>query len=285
MQAAHVPAQSCGALVHHSSVEQVAVRKRGLNQPPTNKIRVRPICCAQWMHFLSTISTYFKIKTKLRVISGEDDKAWLPTNIRLLDIRARHEDGHQGMLDSLRSLACCQAPAYMPLRCTARKCARGSPTLSDRCGAGTLFSLAGNHLSLLICQFKSVERAGWRTVAALQVLLDVPLQDWDEGTLNEKGQYTPESDVYQIGVMLLKFQELSTASRAFADKLKSKSLSAADAAEDTYFLYSNVAFVTKNLGRLHCTAHAVLYRCLPMLSLFHESLVVLSRSAFFQTVI
>ncbi|DBB03662.1 TPA: hypothetical protein ACH3X3_010989 [Trebouxia sp. C0006] len=118
-----------------------------------------------------------------------------------------------------------------------------------------------------------------------QVLLDVPLQDWDEGTLNEKGQYTPESDVYQIGVMLLKFQELSTASRAFADKPKSKSLSAADAAEDTYFLYSNVAFVTKNLGRLHCTAHAVLYRCLPMLSLFHESLVVLSRSAFFQTVI
>ncbi len=65
---------------------------------------------AQWMHFLSTISMYFKIKTKLRVISGEDDKAWLPTNIRLLDIRARHEDGHQGMLDSLRSLACCQAP-------------------------------------------------------------------------------------------------------------------------------------------------------------------------------
>lgn len=70
-------------------------------------------------------------------------------------------------------------------------------------------------------------------MAALQVLLDVPLQGWDEGSLNEKGQYTPESDVYQIGVMLLKFQELSMASRAFADKLKSKSLSAA---EDTYFL-------------------------------------------------
>ena len=94
------------------------------------------------------------------VLQNQVDKAWLPTNIRLLDIRATHEDGHQGMLDSLCSLACCQAPAYMPLRCTARKCAMGSPTLSDRSGAGTLFSLAGNHLSLLICQFKSVERAG-----------------------------------------------------------------------------------------------------------------------------
>ncbi|KAA6426275.1 MAG: hypothetical protein FRX49_03387, partial [Trebouxia sp. A1-2] len=62
------------------------------------------------------------------------------------------------------------------------------------------------------------------------------LQDWDEGTLDEQGQFTPESDVYQIRVMLLKFQEVSAASRAFADKLKSKSISAVDAAEDTYFL-------------------------------------------------
>ena len=234
MQAAHVHAQSCGALVHHSSVEEVSVRKHGYDQPSTNKLRVRPICCTQWMGFLSTIITYFD--TKLRVISGEDDKAWLPTNISFLDVRARHEDGHQGMLDSLRSHACCHAPAHMPLRCTPSKCAMGSPTLSGRSGAGTFFSLAGNHLYLLICQFKSVKRTSWRTVAALQVPLEFSLQDWDEGTLDEKRQYTPESDVYQIGVMLLKFLQVSAASRAFADKLKSKTISAADAAEDTFFL-------------------------------------------------
>ena len=73
-------------------------------------------------------------------------------------------------------------------------------------------------------------------MAALQVPLDFSLQDWDEGTLDEKRQYTPESDVYQIGVMLLKFLEVSAASRAFADKLKSKSISAADVAEDMFFL-------------------------------------------------
>ncbi len=73
-------------------------------------------------------------------------------------------------------------------------------------------------------------------MAAVQVLLDFSLQDWDEGTLDDKGQYTPESDVYQIGVMLLNSQSLSAASMAFADKLRSKSISAADAADDTYFL-------------------------------------------------
>ena len=108
--------------------------------------------------------------------------------------------------------------------------------LSGRSGAGTFFSLAGNHFYLLSCQFRSVTGTIWRTVAALQVPLNFSLQDWDEGTLDEKRQYTPESDVYQIGVMLLKFREVSAASRAFADKLKSKSISAADAAEDTFFL-------------------------------------------------
>ena len=73
-------------------------------------------------------------------------------------------------------------------------------------------------------------------MAALQVPLDFSLQDWDEGTLDDMRQYIPESDVFQIGVMLLKFLEVSAASKAFADKLKSKSISAADAAEDTFFL-------------------------------------------------
>ena len=50
MQAAHLHAQSCGALVHHSSVEEVVVRKRGPDGTSTNKLRVRPICCTQWVH-------------------------------------------------------------------------------------------------------------------------------------------------------------------------------------------------------------------------------------------
>lgn len=62
------------------------------------------------------------------------------------------------------------------------------------------------------------------------------LQDWDDGTLDDMGQYTPESDIYQIGVMLPKSLCLSADSRAFAYKLKSKSISAAEAAEDAYFL-------------------------------------------------
>ena len=74
------------------------------------------------------------------------------------------------------------------------------------------------------------------SMAALQVPLVFSLQDWDEGTLGDKGQYTPESDVCQIGVMLLKSQCLSAANMAFADKLMSKSISAADAAQDSYFL-------------------------------------------------
>lgn len=80
------------------------------------------------------------------------------------------------------------------------------------------------------------ECTSYRSVAALQVPLDFSLQDWDDGTLDDTGQYTPESDIYQIGVMLLKSLCLSAASRAFAYKLKSKSVSAAEAAEDSYFL-------------------------------------------------
>ena len=74
-------------------------------------------------------------------------------------------------------------------------------------------------------------------MAALQVLLDFSLQHWDEGTLDDMGQCTPERDIYQIGVVLLKSLYLSAASRAFAHKLKSKSVSAAEVAEDSYFLY------------------------------------------------
>ena len=41
VQAAHLRAQSCGALVHHSSVEEFGVRKRGPDGSSTKKLRVR----------------------------------------------------------------------------------------------------------------------------------------------------------------------------------------------------------------------------------------------------
>ncbi|KAL3151311.1 hypothetical protein ABBQ38_013147 [Trebouxia sp. C0009 RCD-2024] len=76
----------------------------------------------------------------------------------------------------------------------------------------------------------------WTSTKKLRVPLGFSLQDWDDGTLDDMGQYTPESDIYQIGVMLPKSLCLSADSRAFAYKLKSKSISAAEAAEDAYFL-------------------------------------------------
>jgi len=50
VQAAHLHAQSCGAVVHHSSVEEVGVRKHGPDGTSTKNFRVRTICCTQWMH-------------------------------------------------------------------------------------------------------------------------------------------------------------------------------------------------------------------------------------------
>ncbi|DBB14580.1 TPA: hypothetical protein ACH3X3_004848 [Trebouxia sp. C0006] len=65
----------------------------------------------------------------------------------------------------------------------------------------------------------------------LRVELDFSLKDWDEGTLDDMGCYTPQSDIYQVGVMLLKSRRLSAAGMSFAQKLKSKTM---DAAEDPY---------------------------------------------------
>lgn len=48
------------------------------------------------------------------------------------------------------------------------------------------------------------------------------------------GCYTPQSDTYQIGVMLLKCRHLSADGIVFAQKLKSKTIRAVDAAEDPY---------------------------------------------------
>ena len=114
VQAAHLRAQSCGALVHHSSVEEFGVRKRGPDGSSTKKLRVRCVVHnISIRHFLSTLFMYFNIS--LQVTSGENDKAWLPTDVSFHNIRGRHDDGNQGMPDGLCSPACCQAPTYMPL--------------------------------------------------------------------------------------------------------------------------------------------------------------------------
>ena len=68
----------------------------------------------------------------------------------------------------------------------------------------------------------------------MQVKQDFSLKDWDEGTLDNMGRYTPQSDTYQIGVMLLKSRHLSSDGRKFAQKLKSKTIKAVDAEEDPY---------------------------------------------------
>ena len=81
-----------------------------------------------------------------------------------------------------------------------------------------------------------IDCASSKSAAVVQVPPNFSLKDWDKGTLDDTGQYTPESDTYQIGVMLLKFEGLSATSRAFALNLKSKSLSAAAAAENPYLL-------------------------------------------------
>ncbi|KAL0020556.1 hypothetical protein WJX77_002344 [Trebouxia sp. C0004] len=134
IQAAHLRAQSCHTLVHHSSVEEVKVRKRGPDGAHMTKLRV--------------------VMTRLGYTQASVE-----------------------------------------------------PFLAD---------MEFAHFS------------PW------QVKQDFSLQDWDEGTLDDMGCYTPQSDTYQIGVMLLKSRHLSANGLVFAQKLKSKTIKAADAAEDPY---------------------------------------------------
>ena len=68
----------------------------------------------------------------------------------------------------------------------------------------------------------------------LQVSSGLIFTDWDEGTLDHASCYTTESDIYQIGVMLLKLPSLSPAGVAFGHKLKTKTVTAAEAAQDKY---------------------------------------------------
>ncbi|DBA67486.1 TPA: hypothetical protein ACH3X2_001766 [Trebouxia sp. C0005] len=73
-----------------------------------------------------------------------------------------------------------------------------------------------------------------------QVKQNFSLKDWDEGTLDDMGCYTPQSDTYQFGVMLLKSRHLSADGFRFAQKLKAKTITAVDAAEDPYLKTPNL---------------------------------------------
>ena len=57
VQAAHLCAQSCGSLVHHSCVEEVDVRKRSSDKAHMTKLRVQSIiawaqCCGKFLRLL-----------------------------------------------------------------------------------------------------------------------------------------------------------------------------------------------------------------------------------------
>lgn len=70
------------------------------------------------------------------------------------------------------------------------------------------------------------------TLGVVQVKQDFYLKDWHEGTLDDC--YTPQSETYQIGVMLLKSRHLSAYGLTFAHELKSKTINAGDADKDPY---------------------------------------------------
>ena len=55
------------------------------------------------------------------------------------------------------------------------------------------------------------------------------LRGWDEGTLDDNGQYTTQSDLYELGKMLEEFHNLSNEGRDLATQLKRKCMTATQA--------------------------------------------------------
>ncbi len=76
-------------------------------------------------------------------------------------------------------------------------------------------------------------------LAVVQVTHGFTFTDWEEGTLNDTNCYTVLSDTCQVGVILMNFHSLSPVGTAFAQKLKSKTINAADAAQDAYLQAPN----------------------------------------------
>ena len=124
----------------------------------------------------------------------------------------------------------------MPLRCTICQCVVGPAAFLGRLGVCPFLPMAGdsdNAHGMLMQAFEGFT-VFHNIPAAVQVKQDFSLKDWDEGTLDDMGCYTPQSDIYQIGVMLLKSRCLSADGLIFAQKLKSKTIDAFAAAEDPY---------------------------------------------------
>ncbi|DBA84058.1 TPA: hypothetical protein ACH3X1_006539 [Trebouxia sp. C0004] len=178
IQAAHLRAQSCHSLVHHSCVEEVEVRKRGPDGAHMTKLRVVMTRLGYTQASVGIVPEHVMQKA---------------TQACLLACACLH---------SAKPKAVCHCDVRF-----ANVLWDPEPFLAD---------LEFAHFS------------PW------QVKQDFSLQDWDEGTLDDMGCYTPQSDTYQIGVMLLKSRHLSTDGLIFAQKLKSKTIKAVDAAEDPY---------------------------------------------------
>ncbi|KAL3155434.1 hypothetical protein ABBQ38_010991 [Trebouxia sp. C0009 RCD-2024] len=176
IRAAHLRAQSCHFLVHHSSMEEVEVRKRASDGAHMTKLKVTMTRLGYTQASVATVSEHVMQKATraclLACLHSAEPKAVCHCDVRFANV------------------------LWDP-----------QPFLAD---------LEFAHFS------------PW------QVKQDFSLKDWDEGTLDDMGCYTPQSDTYQIGVMLLKSRHLSADGLIFAQKLKSKTINAIDAAKDPY---------------------------------------------------
>ena len=120
----------------------------------------------------------------------------------------------------------------MPLRYAICQCALGPTAFLGRSGVCTFLPLEGDYDKT---SWQAAEEIAVSHISlAVQVKQNFSLKDWDEGTLDDMGCCTSQSDIYQVGVMLLNCRRLSAASLSFAQKLKSKTINAIDAAEDPY---------------------------------------------------
>jgi hypothetical protein len=61
-----------------------------------------------------------------------------------------------------------------------------------------------------------------------------PFTDWDAGTLSRSREYTTKSDVYQVGIMMDKYDGLTEEGRQLAALLKSKKVEAEVALKEPY---------------------------------------------------
>ena len=137
------------------------------------------------------------------------------------------------MLASLGLLAFSSTQSCMPLQYTICQCALGFAAFLGRSGICSFVPLEGDCDNTHAMMMQAAEELPVsHIILAVQVEQSLVLKDWDEGTLDDMGCYTSQGNIYQVRVMLLKLRWLSAAGLSFAQKLKSKTVSAIDAAED-----------------------------------------------------